>query len=348
MTFSRSNTLPLLVLLGLSAAVSAQSTKPAGALNINGGQTITISAVVTSKDSKEPIGGLTKQDFGLLDNGQPVPSVSFHELGKGQQPQRAIMVVDALNIRITGQEYVREQVSNFLKNTELTVPFEVALLTDKGVQIQEGFSTDGAGMAKQLSRQPMTLRGIPQSTGVYGAGERMDISVNGLTSIAARAAALPGRTLVLWVSPGWPILSGVGIELSRKDELAIYQRIASLSTLLREARVTLYAIDPIGAGEAVGRANYFENYLKPATKPSEVDLGDESLQVLAIQSGGLYMNSSDIGQSLKQALADTSHYYEFTFPAAYAEKPNTFHAILLKVDQPRYTLRTRVGYYAQP
>lgn len=343
----RSAPLASLALLSLGA-LHAQSPRltapPTGADS----HTITITAVVTRKNTSEPIAGLQKQDFGLLDNGKPPSSVVFRELGGAQQPQRAILVVDALNIRIAGQQYVRDQISTFLKQAQLPVPIEVALLTEKGIQIQQGFSTDGAAMAAQLERQPMTLRGIPQSTGIYGAGERMDISVNGLVSLTARAAALPGRTLVLWVSPGWPILSGVGIELSRKEEEAIYQRIAMLSTLLRNARVTLYAIDPIGADESVSRANYFENYLKPATKPSDVDLGDESLQVLAIQSGGLYMNSSAIGRSLEQAFADTHHYYEFTFPAAPSEKPNTFHSIFLKTDQVGDTVRTRAGYYTQP
>jgi VWFA-related protein len=123
----------------------------------------------------------------------------------------------------------------------------------------------------------------------------------------------------------------------------------AVSTQLRQARVTLYNVSPIGAGESVFRASYYQEFLKGVSKPGQVSIGNLGLQVLAVQSGGqAFESTNDIAGALQNCLADAVPYYEISFASAQAEKPDQYHQIEIKVAKPGLLARTRQGYYAQP
>jgi VWFA-related protein len=175
------------------------------------------------------------------------------------------------------------------------------------------------------------------------------MSLNTLQMLAAKEAALPGRKMILWVSPGWPLLSGPRIDLDAKQQQQIFAQVAELSTLLRRGRITLYSIDPLGANQSVTTQFYYEEFLKGVSKTSQVQLGDLGLQVLAEQSGGLALSgSNDISGQLARCVADASAYYELSFDPPPAEHPNEYHQLQIKVSTPGVSARTRTGYYAQP
>ena len=154
--------------------------------------------------------------------------------------------------------------------------------------------------------------------------------------------------MILWVSPGWPLLSGPEVNLDSRQQRELFSDVVNMSTELRETRVTLYAIDPIGANESLERTFYYESFLKGIAKPSQVDAGDLGLQVLALQSGGIALNSNDTGALLQRSYADLDNYYEITFDAVPTETRDTYRHVEIKVDKPGMIARTRDGYYAQP
>jgi hypothetical protein len=98
----------------------------------------------------------------------------------------------------------------------------------------------------------------------------------------------------------------------------------------------------------VGATFRYEDFLKGQSKSSGVDLGDLSLQVLAVQSGGLALNSNDTAALLQRSYADLDDYYEVSFEEPPAETSDTYHHLDVKVDKPGLTARTHEGYYAQP
>ncbi len=124
----------------------------------------------------------------------------------------------------------------------------------------------------------------------------------------------------------------------------------SVSTALRQARITMYSIDPLGLADAGGiRVLYYQDFLKPVTEVKNVQIGDLGLQVLATQTGGLALNSSnDITAQIARCAADADAFYTLTIDATPADKPNEFHSINVKVETPGLTVRTRNGYYTQP
>ncbi|AXC12522.1 hypothetical protein ACPOL_3227 [Acidisarcina polymorpha] len=310
---------------------------------------INLDVVVTPK-SGPAVTGLQQQDFTILDNKVAQPVTSFKEVAGGQAPISVILVIDAVNTSYQEIAYERGELKTFLlaNDGQLQYPTALAIMSDNGTQIQEGFSQDGKAMNESLEKFAVGLRSIRQSAGVYGADERFQISLRTLRMLAAQEASRPGRKIVLWASPGWPLLSGPGIQLDNKQQQQLFSTIVDLSTQLRLANITLYAVNPLGATEGVGRTFYYQQYVKGVSKSSQTQIADLSLQVLATQTGGVAINSTDIAGMLQQCLADTKNYYEVSFDALPAERADEYHHIEVHVAKPGLTARTREGYYAQP
>jgi VWFA-related protein len=194
------------------------------------------------------------------------------------------------------------------------------------------------------------LRFIGRNTGAYGAGDRVQLSLNTLTEIAAYESPKPGRKLVVWISPGWPLLSGPREDLTSKTQEGLFNTIVGLSDSLRKSQITLYSIDPLGTADAGGlRTVYYESFLKGVKSANQVQIGNLGLQVLARQSGGLALNSSnDVAGEVAECANDANSFYVLTFEAQPADGPNDYHALEVKVDRPKVVARTRTGYYAQP
>jgi VWFA-related protein len=310
---------------------------------------ITLDVVVTAK-SGPPVGNLEQQDFTLFDNKTSRPITSFKAVNGSQDPVHVILVVDAVNTDYSVIAYERQQLDRFLhaNGGGLPQPTALAFFTDDGVQMQPAYSTDGNELSSSLDGYSVSLRNIRRSSQYQGI-DRFKLSVKALGQVLDSQGNLPGRKLILWVSPGWPLLSGPGIQLDAKQLDQAFSTIVGLSTELRRAQATLYAVSPLGSGEGVGRSNYYEDFLKGVKKPSDATLGALSLQVLATQSGGLvFFGSNDVSSLLEKCMADAKAYYELSFVPPPADHRDEYHSLQVQVNKPGLTARTRQGYYAQP
>ncbi len=310
---------------------------------------IDLDVVVTPK-SGPAVAGLEQQDFTLFDNKAPQHITSFQARDGSHDPVHIILVIDAVNNGYQVLAYERGQIDKFLRANggRLAQPITLAFFTDKGTQIEEGFSTDGNGLAESFDHYDIGLRDIRRSS-QFEANDRFNLSMTAFREILEHASKLPGRKMIFWVSPGWPILSGPRIDLTYQQQNQIFNTVVGLSTQLRQARITLYGVNPLGSSEGLGRELYYESFLKGVSKQSQVNVGDLSLQVLAIQSGGLALASdNDVASLLQKCIKDTEAYYELSFVPARADHRDEYHNLIVQVAKPGLTARTRTGYYAQP
>ena len=330
----------------LGAVLSAQEkTPPTPAA----AATIDLDVVVTPR-SGPPVADLQQQDFTILDNKTPQHITSFHAFGGSQAPIQVIVVIDAVNVPYDRVAYERAEVEKFLhaNGGRLSYPTSVGFFTDKGIQVQQGFSTDGNELSASVEGYAVGLRDIRRSS-QYEASDRFQLSINALRALVGSVADRPGRKMVLWVSPGWPLISGPGVYLDTRQQNQLFATIVDLSTRLRQAHVTLYNINPIGAAESVGRTFYYQEFVKGVVKPGQVQVGDLSLQVLATQSGGLVLDgSNNVAGFLEQCAADGEAYYELSFSPAPSDHRDEYHHLTVQVAKPGLIARTRDGYYSQP
>jgi hypothetical protein len=100
--------------------------------------------------------------------------------------------------------------------------------------------------------------------------------------------------------------------------------------------------------DSMGQRFSYEGFLKGGNSANDVQNGNLALQVLAVQSGGLVLNSSnDIASLIASCLPDAQAFYTVSFDSPRADHPNEYHSLQVKISKPGLTARTRTGYYAQ-
>jgi len=338
---------PLSALLVAGAlATRAQQSLPAISLPSHSMRLV----VVVNTKSGLPVTNLTQQDFTLLDNKAPRTITSFRIDSAVAGSARVIVLLDAVNMPYQALAFARQGVAKYFKSNEglLPYPTTLAVLTDKGAQIANDFTTDGNALSDMLDHQQIGLREINRAS-EWSGPDRLQICLTAFHQLRAFAENLPGRKIVLWISPGWPLVSGPRVDLTEHEEQQIFSDVVSLSNQLRQDDLTVYNINPWGVGEPLERADLYEAFLKAPNRPSDVELGDLSVQVLAVHSGGLAIESnSDVAGNIARCLNDLRSWYAITFDPLPADKPNEYHHIDVKLARRDLIVRTRDGYYANP
>jgi len=309
--------------------------------------------VVVADQSGHALPGLQQQDFTLLDDKRPQKLTSFRAVGNPaatpDPPVEVVLVVDEVNTSFHDVAIVRQQVEKFLSQNDGKLAWPVSLVFFSTSGAAGGTpSRDGKALIAELSQRQTALRGATRSQGLLGAVERVNLSVRTLGQIIDYQTTRPGRKLMVWLSPGWSLLSTPRVELSSKDQQGLFESIVGISAGLRRARITLYNVNPVGSGGGVLKS-YYKDFLKGAKTANQVRIGNVALQVFAYQSGGLILNTSnDLAGEIATCVNDANAFYILSFEGAIGDGPNEYHALQVTVDKPGLEARTRSGYYAQP
>ena len=347
MTIERIACLLFALLLAAPACAAAQEAMPPQ--NSMPSPGISIAVAVDTK-SGQPVAGLGQNDFTILDNKTPRPITFFKVMSAASEPVHVILLVDAVNMPFQGLAFTRNGIEKYLKSNEgrLAYPTTFAILTDNGAQIAQGFTSDGNALNDSFHSQQIGLREITRAS-EWGGVERLQISLEAFQQLAGFASGIPGQKIVIWFSPGWPLISGPNVQLGARDVQQIFNNVVTISNELRQDKIALYNINPWGISEPIGRTNYYESFLKAPTKPNDVQFGVLGLQVLAIHSGGLAIESnSDVAANIETCLNEFRSWYQIVFDPLPADKPNEYHHIEVRLDHPSLTVHTTDGYYAKP
>jgi VWFA-related protein len=313
--------------------------------------------VLVTDASGHPLGGLTQQDFTLLDDKKPRSILSFRAVGgatgggtESDPPVEVILLIDGSNTRLTNVAYERYQIDRFLKQNggRLAHPTTLMIYTDRGVQVQPAPSTDGNALAQVFDRASATTHTFALAGG-YNAIDRLNESLNTLHKIAVLEAQKPGRKLLLWIGQGWPMLEGPGYRESDQTQKIGFNAIVNISQALREARITLYNINAIDPGSGLLlRKDFYKDFVKPVKSPREFQSGDLSVPVFSVHSGGKVLDATgDLAAFINSCVAEAEPYYVIGFDPAGAEHTDEYHAIEVQVHKTGLTARTNAGYYAQ-
>jgi VWFA-related protein len=312
---------------------------------------ISLDLVVTDKTGK-PVGELEPLDLALLDNNRPRKILSFRRtLGsRGSQfdpPVEVILVIDAVNLPYQAVTQQRLEVEKFLRlnNGQLAFPTSVFLFSSQGLHVQPAPSKDGNALANTLDKAKGTVRARDLSGGVYSLVEQFQDSFKTMQGIAENEARKPGRKVLIWVGPGWPLLTERFFIESNESRQNYFRQLVTLTKQLREARITAYNVAPI---VGVTRELY-KDYLKPVAEARKMEIGDLALEVLAVNTGGRVLDpSNDLAALILQCESDIGPYYTVTFEPPQAAGADEFHSLRVQVSGDGLTARTDVGYYNEP
>jgi len=313
--------------------------------------------VVADDASGKPVTGLEPWDFKVLDNGHPAKILTFRAFDgievKPNPPVEVILVIDTANLPFQQVAFVRDQLDAFLRANggKLKQPTVLVLLSDSGIRIQPRATLDGNAEAEVVRQIKGSVHTINAAMGGEGALERFQLCVRQLEAIADNESKAPGRKLLIWVGPGWPMLTREELEsFSAKDQLRYFDAIVALSTSLREARMPVYSVAPQDSSVGAGvRDTAYMEYLKGVKSPKEADSANLALKVLAVQSGGEVLGpDNDVAGQIARCVADANAFYRISFNPPQAESAGAYHELRVTVDKPGVTVRTNSGYYTHP
>jgi VWFA-related protein len=314
---------------------------------------ITLDVVVNDK-SGASVADLQPGDFELLDKKQPQTLV-FVQAANGMSaktdpPAEAILVVDAVNGSLETVESERQMLERFLQKNggKLALSTSLVVLSDQGMTVKNPPTRDGKELVDFLNANIPGLR--PLSTWGWDADmAREQLSLKALDFLVAQASRRPGRKLLMWLSPGWRLQTSGNWVASQKDRQMLFNKVASLSTAMRAARVTVYSLDPSGIDSELTFQQIYEAYLKGVDTPNHVDYGYLLLQVLATQTGGKALSaSSDLAGLIDKCVEDARAYYVLSFNPPPSAHPSEYHSIEVQIDKRGLKARTRTGYYTWP
>jgi VWFA-related protein len=311
--------------------------------------------VVVTDLKGNPALGLEPWDFALMDNNETRRILTFHAFNgttvKPEPPVEVILLLDTVNLPFQQVAFVRQQVEEFLRENggRLKQPVEIMLLTDGGLRVQPRSSLDGNALMGIVEGIKGSVSSINPAMGGEGLLERYQLSLRQLAAIAENRASQPGRKLLIWVGPGWPLLDAPSQSYSEKEKRRTFDGIVELSTKLREARMPVYSVSPQDAAVDSGlRSEVYREFLKGVKSPRQADSGNLALKVLVTQSGGLILGpGNDLAAQIDRCVGDANGFYRISFDPAHATAVNEYHELKVVVNKPDLVVRTNSGYYSE-
>jgi VWFA-related protein len=311
--------------------------------------------VLVTDAAGRPVAGLQQGDFTLLDDKKPQPILFFRgadgSIGQGaaEPPVEVILLIDATNNSIRNVAFERDQIAKFLRQNggRLAQPLTLMIFSERGVQVGPRPSTDGSLVAQELDKSGATMHTVQRSGG-YDAIERVELSLKTLRSIVAVEAPKPGRKMLIWIGPGWPMLENPGYRASDATQRALFNAIVETTRTLREARITVYNVNQLDPS-STAFAGFYKGFLNGVPSPRQAESGDLSLPVFAIHSGGLVLNTpGDLVSQLNRCVTEAKAYYTLGFDPLKADHTDEYHELEVKISKPGMKVRTNAGYYGEP
>ena len=309
--------------------------------------------VVVDDATGIPVLDLQPWDFKIIDNNQPRKVLSFRAYdGVTVMPDPAvevILVLDTLNLPFPQVAFVRGEIDKFLRQNggKLKQPLTLILLTDAGIRFQPRPSTDGNAIASVVDGIKGRVSLINPAMGSDGYVERFQRSAKAMDDIAHNEEKKPGRKLLIWVGPGWPMLNRPSERYSEKDQKRNFDNIVDLSTALGLARITVYSV---AAASGSGLNSFlYKNFLSPVKTYRDADFGNMALKVLVTQTGGKILGpDNDLVGQISRCIEDANAFYQISFDPPAAVHADEYHDLMVTVQKPGSFVRTRSGYYNQP
>jgi VWFA-related protein len=386
--------LALLLLAGLATAQNptpqSQPTPPAQqptpGLSTRPTTTFSVSAhevlldVVVTDAKGNPVTGLKPSDFTILEENQlqtirrleehvsmsaddaarltapsPLPPNTFTNYVPVLNTNAStVVLLDALDTPITAQQYLRQQLIDYLKNMQPGASIAIFQL-DTDLHLIQGFSSDQATLlaaAESKRDMPSLQRPIHGDRTIYEQTKR-EILRDGMNALGRYLAGFPGRKNLIWFTGQVPLtIFGNGLGNPFKDSFGVtggsLGDFADLTDQLTVSRVAIYPVDARGLDDNFDMSP--ARGMRPRPDHSFMarmnnDIYD--LTTVATNTGGkAYFNTNGLKNVIAEIVRNGSNYYSLAYSTTNIQWDGEFRHIKVAVDRPGVQLQHRQGYYA--
>ena len=338
-----------------SAPSSDTSNQATFKLQVNT-QVVVLDVVVNDRKG-EPVSNLSRDDFKVYEDKVPQtilsfeqsPSTGLHDIAINStadldrlEPNApvSIIVLNEVSTLFQDQAFARYSLSRYLgsQGDKLAQPTMLVATNLQNMMVLRDYTTSKNEIVEALKHHFATYNWQAESGGWVA--EQFGASFSSLMAVAEATAGHPGHKNMIWIGRGFPALRWDTLPAATVQQMNTL--IATCTNLLRNARVTLYSVDP--AGLAPSPITDGDGFATVDPVGGQVDF-----DTMAKTTGGqAFHGRNDVDNLIGTSVRDGEAFYTLSYrPASDEGKPKTFRNIKIVMSNPNLKATTREGYFTQ-
>jgi VWFA-related protein len=359
--------LPLILLvtrLGFGQAPpanpSVQPSQQPGAFSLQVNSQIVVLDVVVNDKKGAPVPNLTRDAFKVYENKVPQTILSFEPAARpgSQTPAPiaitstaeldtrepnspvSIIVLDEVTTKFQDQAFARYSLKRYLNGQSDTLqqPTMLLAVNFKNIMVLRDYTTSRKEILDALDKHFASYNW--QAVSGNWKGEQFIAAFASLISVAEATSGHPGHKNMIWVGRGFPSIRWDRLPASAQDQLRA--AVASCANTLRDARVTLYSIDPVGLS-ADPPATDEDGFFIDDPFGGQVDF-----DTMAQATGGqAFHGRNDVDHLIGNGVNDGETFYTITYrPTTVSQDPKEIRKIQVLMTDRSLRATTRQGYFS--
>lgn len=310
-------------------------------------------------DSKgRQVNDLRREDFHITEDDAPQQVRDFETPGRYTPPASVsidstadldrlaprapvnIVLLDEFNTRFEDMAFARYSLKKWLEKQpgKLDTPTMLIAVSLSKFEVLHDYTENKDEIIRALDHH---FAAYPWQVHNYSwIAERYTTAFLTLRRVAEATIGHEGHKNMIWVGRGFPTISRERFTVDENQRLdsAFQQTVNEL----RDARVTLYTIDPAGVMTDPGAYGQDAQDFAPFG-------GDPDFDELSRATGGRNLHGrNDVDAEIGTSIRDGASFYTLTYRPTNPEiDPNKFRKIKVTIDRPGVIFITRRGYYQQ-
>jgi len=312
--------------------------------------------VVVTDSHGTPVTDLTRADFHVEENKDPQTILNFEQAGArvpspavnidstaaldqaAPQAPVQIIVLDEFNTRFEDMAFARYSLKKFLQKQpgKLSTPTMLIAVDLRHFTVLHDYTQNKNDIINALNKHFVAYPWqVHQSAWV---AERYATAFITLRRVAQAVMGHPGHKNMIWIGRGFPHYNLVNAPIDTTNRLN--NAVQDCVNVLRDARVTLYTIDPAGVMIDPGKYGQDAADLDPLG-------GNYQFAELARATGGAALyGRNDVDMEINTAIRDGASFYTLTYrPTNSSLDPSKFRKIAVTLNRPDLKVLTRQGYF---
>jgi VWFA-related protein len=346
-----------LFLVAAGGGAAAQTPASAGGHRFEvTSQLVVLDVVVTDKHG-HVVSNLGKNDFQVFEDKAPqrvlslestnlqaraasLPVNSTEDVDKREPDAPVnIIVLDEINTLFEDEAFVRYSLKKYLaaQPDTLAGPTMLVAVSLSHFMVLRDYTTSKSEILSALDHHLAAYPWHVRSGGWEG--EQLNAAFSALTMVAEATAGHHGHKNMIWVGRGIPSIDMTRLPVDVESMLRA--SIAACANRLRDARVTLYSIDPQGL-----------TITEPPTDGDGFMVddpfgGQADFNTMAVATGGkVFIGRNDVDNLIATSILYGESFYTLTYkPATISENAKPFRNIRVVMNDSSLTATTREGYY---